>query len=345
MPSSPISSAARISSTASLRAPMPSIRRSVVSPRHRTAPRTARASAFSCVPNGSSRPLRQAAKTSSRRAIVHDRFFGANREIELTVGQGEHQDRNRHARRHRARSCAARSGAVPTHALKEMAMKTKRWLRRGSGFGVRRRSCRSNRARFAGALQRREGTVRGGKKGRHGRELRYRPDLGELGSAVRGVQEALSGSRNRLQRPRVRARRSSRWTRRRIARRPTPRTISRPRRWTRSPKGVVAPFKPVNFDKLPPVFREPDGTLVHDSLADRRLRRQHQAGEERPAIVGRSPEARIQELDRLSRSALDRRRAGADVRRQFRRRRRHEQRPARTRLSRQAAQSPATCCA
>jgi putative spermidine/putrescine transport system substrate-binding protein len=26
-----------------------------------------------------------------------------------------------------------------------------------------------------------------------------------------------------------------------------------------SKKGVVAPFKPVNFDKLPPVFRHPDG--------------------------------------------------------------------------------------
>ena len=38
----------------------------------------------------------------------------------------QHQDRNGHARRHRAHSCAARSGAVPTYAMKEKAMQTKR---------------------------------------------------------------------------------------------------------------------------------------------------------------------------------------------------------------------------
>ena len=57
----------------------------------------------------------------------------------------------------------------------------------------------------------------------------------------------------------ARRRPSSRSTRRATARRPTPRTTSPRRRSTPSNKGVVAPFKPVNFDKLPPVFRDPDG--------------------------------------------------------------------------------------
>src|SRR6202171_1262943 len=33
-------------------------------------------------------------------------------------------------------------------------------------------------------------------------------------------------------------------------------------------KNVVAPFKPVNFDKLPPVFRDADGKMVHHPHLD-----------------------------------------------------------------------------
>ncbi len=75
-------------------------------------------------------------------------------------------------------------------------------------------------------------------------------------------------------------------------------------------KGVVAPFKPVNFDKLPAGVPRCRRQVVHHPLADRRLRRQHQARQERAAVVGRPAEARVQELDRLSRPALDRRRPG-----------------------------------
>src|SRR5450755_1152654 len=60
--------------------------------------------------------------------------------------------------------------------------------------------------------------------------------------------------------------------------------------------------------------------MVHHPHADGGLHRQHQAGEERAAVVGRSSQARVQEHHRLPRSALDRRRAGGRLRRQFRER-------------------------
>ena len=102
-------------------------------------------------------------------------------------------------------------------------------------------------------------------------------------------------------------------------------------------KGVVAPFKPVNFDKLPAVFREPEGrwftihSLTVAFVVNTKLVKNV------PAVLGRPAQARVQELDRLPRPALDRRGPGADVRRELRQRRRHEQRPAGPRLPRQAA--------
>src|SRR5437773_11714258 len=57
--------------------------------------------------------------------------------------------------------------------------------------------------RFGGALSRREGAIRGRQEGRHGGELRYGPDVRQLGGGIRGGQEALSRGRDRLQRHRV----------------------------------------------------------------------------------------------------------------------------------------------
>ena len=85
-------------------------------------------------------------------------------------------------------------------------------------------------------------------------------------------------------------------------------------------KGLVAPFKPVNFDKLPAVFRDPDGrwftihSLTVAFVVNTKLVKNV------PQSWADLLEARVQELDRLPRSALDRRRPGAHLRRQLRRR-------------------------
>ncbi len=52
-------------------------------------------------------------------------------------------------------------------------------------------------------------------------------------------------------------------------------------------KDVVAPFKPVNFDKLPPVFRP----LVHHPHAQHRVPGQQEAGEEHADRLGRPAQA------------------------------------------------------
>jgi putative spermidine/putrescine transport system substrate-binding protein len=89
-----------------------------------------------------------------------------------------------------------------------------------------------------------------------GGELRYRPDLGQLGRRVRGVQKRYPMSRSSTTTS-ARRQRSLRWTKAQPAA-GGHRVLFRlrPRRRRRN---VVAPFKPVNFDKLTPVFRDPDG--------------------------------------------------------------------------------------
>ncbi len=159
------------------------------------------------------------------------------------------------------------------------------------------RAKRTDRARFARALTaaRRRPLPSERTQGRHGGELRHRADLGQLGRPVRGVQEALPRGRAGLQRHRFG---QPRWSRSR-------RRGNRPQADTAyyfaasavdaAKKGVVAPFKPVNFDKLPAVFRDPDGKSFTHPYAHRRLRGQHQAREERPAVLGRPAQAGVQE--------------------------------------------------
>ena len=109
-------------------------------------------------------------------------------------------------------------------------------------------------------------------------------------------------------------------------------------------KDVVAPFKPVNFDKLPEVFRHPEGkwftihSLTIAFVVNTKLVKHV------PQSWADLLEAGIQGHGRLSRSALDRRRPGADLRGRLRQWRRRGQRAAGHRLSRQAAR-PAMCCA
>ena len=102
-------------------------------------------------------------------------------------------------------------------------------------------------------------------------------------------------------------------------------------------KDVVAPFQPVNFDKIAGCVSPSGRKMVHHPLADHRLHREHQAGQDRPAIMGGPAQARIQERSRLSRSAFHWRRSGADVRGLLRAWRQRRQRAAWPRLSRQAA--------
>ena len=90
-------------------------------------------------------------------------------------------------------------------------------------------------------------------------------------------------------------------------------------------KDVVAPLQAGEFRQAAAGVPRSRRQLVHHPHADRRVPRQHQAGQERAAVVGRSAEAGIQERHRLSRSALDRRRAGGGLRRQLRQWRRHGQ--------------------
>ena len=270
-------------------------------------------------------------------AVVHDRFFGANREVEFAVGGGSLKIETTVRGRHRARPRTARSGAVPVQPLKESSMQAKPWLVAAAAVlfsaGAAAQTVLDSPELYAGEkalyeAAKKEGMVVSFDTGPTWAnwaaqfaafKKRY-PEVeivyNDLGSAATVV--ALEKARNRPQADTAYYFAAS--------------------AVDAVAKGLVAPFKPVNFDKLPAVFREPDGTLVHDPLADRRVRRQHQARQERAAVVGGPLEARVQELDRLPRSALDRRRPGAHLRRQLRRRRRHEQRAAGPRLPRQAAQ-------
>ena len=102
-------------------------------------------------------------------------------------------------------------------------------------------------------------------------------------------------------------------------------------------KGVVAPFKPVNFDKLPAVFREPDGKwfTIHSLTV---------AFVVNTKLVKNVPQSWADLLKPEYKNTivyLDPRSTGVgqvlDVRGELRQRRRHEQRPARPRLPRQAA--------
>ena len=102
-------------------------------------------------------------------------------------------------------------------------------------------------------------------------------------------------------------------------------------------KDVVAPFKPVNFDKLPDVFREPEGKwfTIHSLTI---------AFVVNTKLVKNVPQSWADLLKPEYKNAvvyLDPRSTGVgpgdDLRRQLRAWRRHEQRAARHRLSRQAA--------
>ena len=194
----------------------------------------------------------------------------------------------------------------------------------------------ADRQRFARALRGREGALRAGAQGRPGRQLRHRADVGQLGGAVRRVQASLSRSRDRLQRPGLRGdgRRAREGAQPSAGRHGV---LLRRLRRRRGEEGRRDRVQAGQFrqaaDGVPRARRQ----VVHDPLAHDRVRRQHQAREERAAIVGRPAEARVQEQHRLPRPALDRRGAGGCVRRELRGRRRHEQRAAGPRLPRKAA--------
>jgi hypothetical protein len=83
--------------------------------------------------------------------------------------------------------------------------------------------------------------------------------MGELEGAVRRIPQALPEGRNHVATTSAPPPPSSRWTSRAAVRRPIPRTTSRRRALDAASKDVVAPFRPINFDKLPGVFRAADG--------------------------------------------------------------------------------------
>ena len=123
-------------------------------------------------------------------------------------GQRQTRNRDRDARSCRHDSRSARCHTVSERTIRRRIMRTKlrslvhaTTIDRRGVVGKRRR--RANRPRFAGALRRRKDALRSRQEGRHGGELRHRPDLGQLGGRIRGVQEALSRSRDRLQRHRL----------------------------------------------------------------------------------------------------------------------------------------------
>ena len=167
--------------------------------------------------------------------------------------------------------------------------------------------------------------------------VRYRPDLGQLGCTVRRLQEALSASRDDLQRYRLRRDRGGT---REGAQPPAGRhgLLLRGLGGGRCQEGRGRAVQAGEFRQAAGRVPRSRGQVVHHPLADHRIRGEHQADQERAAVVGRSAQARIQERGGLSRPALDRGRAGAGIRDRLCARRQRRQRSARHRLSRQTAQ-------
>ena len=153
------------------------------------------------------------------------------------------------------------------------------------------------------------------------------------------LQEALPRRRDRLQRPRLGRHRGRAGQgaqppagRHRLLLRGVGGRRCQARAWSRRSSRSTS-------TSCPAVFRDPDGrwftihSLTVAFIVNTKLVKNV------PQSLGRSAQARVQELGRVPRSALDRRRARCmTFAANFARRRRHEQRPARARLSRQAAQ-------
>ncbi len=218
--------------------------------------------------------------------VLKDRFFGATRQLDMTIGEAVLKlETTSRAALTRVRVPVEAIQFLPTRDQEHCMNKLKRFLCAAAVSMVSALALAQNVTDSPELYPGREGALRGRQQGRHGGQLRHRADLGQLGGAVRGLQEALPRGRDRLQRPRLGRHRGGAGQ---GAQPPAGRHRLLLRRLgvDAVDKGVVAPFKPVNFDKLPGVFREPEGRWFTIHYADDRLHRQHQAGEERAAAPG-----------------------------------------------------------